>query len=70
MIRENLMCTADLTPNVWRWNKHRNVTEVRWDVVHSCKSWDAIQEWAEENTNTVAFDPHAHALGDHHSHMG
>lgn len=64
MLRENILCNADLTPIVWRWNERWNFTEVRFDVVHTCKSWDPIQEWAEEVTNTVKFNKKVHVVDD------
>lgn len=59
-IRQSLMCNADLTPVVWHWSERDNSSYVDFNAVHTCKSWDAVHEWAWENTAKVKFDPKKH----------
>lgn len=71
-IRESLMCNADLTPNVWSFNEELNVSQVRFDVQHTCKDWSKLKAWAEENKASVEFtddhDTHGAVGPPHHGH--
>jgi len=71
-VRQSLMCNADLTPNVWVWNEQRKLAQVRFDVLHTCKDWDALQAWAEENKAYVEFadigDTHGELVYPGHNH--
>ncbi|KZS89073.1 hypothetical protein SISNIDRAFT_417280, partial [Sistotremastrum niveocremeum HHB9708] len=49
IIRENIMCDADITPNVFRWDEEEQEAFPHFDVVHTCRSWDSITEWASEH---------------------
>ncbi|KAF7978950.1 hypothetical protein HWV62_44175 [Athelia sp. TMB] len=45
-VRSALMCNADLTPVVTQWDAGTHRNWVRLDVVHTCKDWDAVHQWA------------------------
>lgn len=56
-MRQSLMCTADLTPNVWRWNNERQRSEVRFDTAHSCRSYEDVQTWAAKHALPYELGP-------------
>ncbi|KAJ7696936.1 hypothetical protein B0H17DRAFT_928794, partial [Mycena rosella] len=47
-IRQALMCTADITPIVWQWSEKLGEAEQRDDVVHTCRDFSAIRDWAQD----------------------
>ena len=51
-----LQCSADLTPNVWKWSIPLQVSDPYFNSVHTCRNWDTIHEWAIQNTARVKFD--------------
>ncbi|TEA14916.1 Cyclochlorotine biosynthesis protein O [Colletotrichum sidae] len=44
-LRQAVMCSADVTPHPWVWKDGQN-REVA-DVMHSCRNFDAIRDWAQ-----------------------
>ncbi|KAJ6541042.1 hypothetical protein DFH09DRAFT_1089602 [Mycena vulgaris] len=48
-IRQSLMCAADITPIVWQWSDRHRVAQQRDDVVHVCRDFSAIRDWAREH---------------------
>ncbi|KAJ7239676.1 hypothetical protein C8J57DRAFT_1528018 [Mycena rebaudengoi] len=49
-IRQALMCAVDITPVVWQWSEKHKMAEQRDDIVHVCRDYDRIREWAGERT--------------------
>jgi hypothetical protein len=49
-IRQALMCAVDITPVVWQWSEKLQMAEQRDDIVHVCRDYDRIREWAGERT--------------------
>lgn len=45
-LRQALMCNADLTPVVTQWDAASHRNWARLDVVHTCKDWNAVHQWA------------------------
>ncbi|KAH8822805.1 hypothetical protein DL96DRAFT_316715 [Flagelloscypha sp. PMI_526] len=45
-LRQAVSCSADVTPLVWKWNEARNAYMGRLDVVHSCRDFEKVQDWA------------------------
>ncbi|WQF86829.1 Putative mycotoxin biosynthesis protein UstYa [Colletotrichum destructivum] len=43
-LRQAVMCSVDITPHPWTWKDSEN-KEVA-DVMHTCRNFDAIREWA------------------------
>lgn len=41
------MCASDVTPVVWQWNIEKKKAEERDDVVHVCRDFGRIRQWAE-----------------------
>lgn len=44
------MCSADISTIVWQWSEERQVAEQRDDVVHVCRDFDRIRDWASRHT--------------------
>ncbi|KAF7332486.1 hypothetical protein MKEN_00130700 [Mycena kentingensis (nom. inval.)] len=49
VIRQGLMCAADVTPVVLQWSEAQQTAVQRDDVVHVCRKFDRIREWASAN---------------------
>ncbi|KZZ91057.1 hypothetical protein AAL_06798 [Moelleriella libera RCEF 2490] len=49
MIRESLVCHADIAIVTYDWVKHRFLPFPNFVVDHECKNWDRIMAWAEAN---------------------
>lgn len=49
-IRQALMCYADISPVVWQWSAQYKEAEQRDDIMHTCRDFDKIQEWAKEHS--------------------
>lgn len=55
-MRETITCQADTTPNVWRSERadhdeggsHESIA--RYNTVHTCRNYGAIQEWAHKHS--------------------
>ncbi|KAJ6612620.1 hypothetical protein B0H10DRAFT_1807161, partial [Mycena sp. CBHHK59/15] len=50
VIRQALMCSADITAIVWQWSEKLQMAEQRDDVLHVCRDFDQIWEWAGHHT--------------------
>ncbi|KAF9269955.1 hypothetical protein L218DRAFT_4111 [Marasmius fiardii PR-910] len=48
-LRQSLMCSADVTPIVWQWSERSKAAKERNDVVHTCRNFDKIKEWAHQH---------------------
>lgn len=57
------MCSGDLTPVVFQWDEYRQMNFPHFDVLHSCRSWDKIIDWAEEHQLVGKWEPKVHAVG-------
>ncbi|KAL1747969.1 hypothetical protein HDZ31DRAFT_60839 [Schizophyllum fasciatum] len=44
-IRQSLMCSSDISVNVWQWSEHYEFVAGRVNVAHSCRSFDKLREW-------------------------
>jgi hypothetical protein len=47
-IRQPLMCSADVSVGVWQWSDRLNRIAARDDVVHTCRDFDKIRDWAKD----------------------
>lgn len=61
-IRESLMCSADITPNVWYWDERVQRSIPSFDVVHECRDFGALKEWALERQLDEKFDTTTHVV--------
>ncbi|KAJ7493790.1 hypothetical protein FB451DRAFT_1122315 [Mycena latifolia] len=62
-IRQALMCSADVTPIVWQWSDRLQVAEQRDDVVHVCRDFSAVRDWARDHFEPFP-DPSVYIEGD------
>ena len=44
------MCHADITPLVYQWDNDKEKMRIHGNVVHSCRNFDKIRDWAQENS--------------------
>lgn len=58
------MCSADVTPNVWKWNPGKRIAEIQFNNVHTCVDWDKLKEWAQANQAPVKFSDVLHTQGE------
>jgi len=58
------MCNADVTPLTWLWDEERRQTTAKATVVHSCRRFDKIQEWAERYNYPKLMDRSHRAVDD------
>ncbi|KAJ7840997.1 hypothetical protein B0H13DRAFT_1731986 [Mycena leptocephala] len=63
-IRSSIMCHSDISVVVWQWDARANYTMPRTNVPHTCRNFDAIQEWARENSLEGDFDFTVHVEYD------
>jgi hypothetical protein len=63
-IRQSLMCSVDVSVLTWRWNEERKTNTERGTIVHTCRNFDRIREWARERAITHTFDMDYHVLND------
>ncbi|KAM7209507.1 protein of unknown function (DUF3328) domain containing protein [Naviculisporaceae sp. PSN 640] len=57
VLREAIMCAADTSVVTFQWNKAIKSAQPRADVLHVCRDFEGIWDWAWENKNVVEFDP-------------
>ncbi|KAJ7336088.1 hypothetical protein DFH08DRAFT_706265, partial [Mycena albidolilacea] len=58
-IRQALMCSADISPIAWQWSEEHQTAQQRDDIVHVCRDFDQIRDWADRHTfvaQTTDFD--------------
>lgn len=46
-IRDSVMCSVDVTPNIWIWDEVRQRSVPRLDTVHTCRNFEKIRDWAK-----------------------
>lgn len=66
MIRESIMCNADVTPNVYQWKDLDNKSTVRFDTIHTCRKWEPIHQWSLDHHVPLKFNTTIHVLDDLH----
>jgi len=55
-IRQSLMCAADISTIAYQWSEKDQSAKQRDDILHSCRDFEKIQEWAKENSGDVEQD--------------
>jgi len=48
-LRQSVMCSADLTPIPWVWNRKDHQAKALAKIAHTCRDYDAIRDWAKEH---------------------
>ena len=49
---------------MWEWSEEEQQAVPNMDVVHSCRNYDAIVDWAKENHIKYTWDKSIHELDD------
>lgn len=57
VLRQSTQCNADITPNVYQYSAKVNKIMARGTVVHECRNFDRINDWAKqhETSNPVGM---------------
>lgn len=57
LLRQSLMCNADMSIITLRWGHSQATPLANWTFPHTCKSWDAIENWASQRQVERIFEP-------------
>ncbi|KID84028.1 hypothetical protein MGU_08681 [Metarhizium guizhouense ARSEF 977] len=63
-VREAIMCASDISVITWQWNDQAKKALGHGDVLHTCRSFEKIKEWAAENQALVDFKADVFVTGD------
>ena len=63
-IRQSLMCSSDVSLIVWQWHAEAAQSFPRGDVVHRCRDFDRIKEWALEKQLRGSLNTSIHVAND------
>ncbi|PQE19437.1 tat pathway signal sequence protein [Rutstroemia sp. NJR-2017a BBW] len=55
-IRQSLMCTVDVSVLTWGWDEGRRMHLEKGTVLHTCRNFDKVRDWAREHMVTEGFD--------------
>ncbi|KAF2451771.1 hypothetical protein P171DRAFT_438445 [Karstenula rhodostoma CBS 690.94] len=53
MLRQSAMCESDVTPIVYQYSEKTGKSTGRTGVIHQCRDFGKVQEWAKERVATV-----------------
>lgn len=62
-IRQYIMCNADVSPIVWRWNSETNTSRPVSTIYHTCRDFHALHRWSKEHA-LDSFDPYTYVEND------
>ncbi|KAK4164427.1 hypothetical protein QBC43DRAFT_344572 [Cladorrhinum sp. PSN259] len=57
LIRQSIMCHADVQPITMRWAQTVPVPGANYSVEHNCYNWDAVNNWAKGRSLDRIFEP-------------
>lgn len=63
-IRQSLMCSSDVSTIVWQWNKTFHQAFPKGNVVHRCRDFEKIKEWALERRTKEKYNTSRHVESD------
>jgi hypothetical protein len=63
-VREAVMCASDISVITWKWNNKAQKALGHGDILHSCRSFEPIQDWATENRGIVDFKAEVYLQDD------
>lgn len=63
-IRQSLMCSVDVSVLTWRWDETKQINAERGTILHTCRNFDKIRDWAWEHAITDTFDMDYHVRND------
>lgn len=49
-IRRGVLCRGDISPVTYRFKSDWRVPLANWTSPHECKDWNALLDWAKENS--------------------
>lgn len=55
-IRQSLMCHSDISPIVWQWTEPQHSVKIHGGIVHTCRNFEKIHQWAREHALQEAID--------------
>ncbi|KAB8290869.1 hypothetical protein EYC80_008506 [Monilinia laxa] len=55
-LRQSLQCFSDVTPQVFQYHPDRNLVISNFNVMHTCRNFDAIHQWALDNAYNGVFN--------------
>jgi|SRR5580692_3392837 hypothetical protein len=55
-IRQSLMCFADTSVVVWQWSNKDERVHPQAGIVHTCRNYEKIVNWAKKNKPREVFD--------------
>jgi hypothetical protein len=58
------MCSVDVTPIVWTWDKKAQRSVSGSDTLHSCQNFKKIQQWARDHQLDGEFITTVHVEDD------
>jgi len=56
-IRQSLMCSADISVNVWQWSDSYKAVVGYSTQAHTCRNFDKLRDWAREHRIHEWIDP-------------
>ncbi|KII95582.1 hypothetical protein PLICRDRAFT_34492 [Plicaturopsis crispa FD-325 SS-3] len=64
VVRQALMCYSDISTVVWQWDEQIQRVMNRVDVMHTCRDFSKIHDWARDNRLDHLVDLHKHVEDD------
>lgn len=49
-LRQSIMCTSDIAPNVWQYSAKAKAVRARATTVHECRDFNQVKEWAMQHS--------------------
>ncbi|KAK3371990.1 hypothetical protein B0H63DRAFT_483492 [Podospora didyma] len=63
-LREAVMCAGDTSVLTWKWHATEQRALVHADVLHTCRSFEDIWEWSNQNRAVMDFNPAVYVEDD------
>ncbi|KAJ7243061.1 hypothetical protein C8J57DRAFT_1726205 [Mycena rebaudengoi] len=63
-IRNSIMCHSDTSVIVWQWNEHYNQSTPKATIPHTCRNFNKIQRWGQQNTLVGEYNDTIHVMDD------
>ena len=57
LLRQTVMCKADVSLVTMRWGHTQQMPLGNFSTSHTCRSWDAIDQWAGEHAPKRLMEP-------------
>ncbi|KAJ8489377.1 hypothetical protein ONZ45_g11588 [Pleurotus djamor] len=63
-VRQSLMCSSDVSTIVWKWDEKHHQAFPKGSVVHRCRDFDQIKEWALDRRTVEKYNTSRHVESD------